>query len=230
MARAVQALDPFDPDHVASRALDFRAHRFEALGEVDDLRFARGVLDDRRSVGERRGHHEIFGSGHGHEIGADSCAFQLARARDHVALLDADRRAHRLQTLDVLIDRTQADRTPAGQRHARFTAARKQRPQCQHRRAHRLDELVGGDRTRDIRRRKLDAELLVHRYRDAHLSEQIEHGRDVAQVRHVFHEQRLPRQKRRAEYRQRGVLRARDGDFAFERGTAFDYELVHYAP
>jgi hypothetical protein len=66
-----------------------------------------------------------------------------AGARDDVAVLDMDRGAHRLQTLDVLVDRTRADRAAAGQRHPRFAEAREQRAEHEDRRAHRLDQLVG---------------------------------------------------------------------------------------
>ena len=67
-------------------------------------------------------------------------------------------RAHRLQALDVLVDRTQADRAAARQRHLRLAAAREQRTQHQDRGAHRLHQLVGRDRA------EIDASALeLHR-------------------------------------------------------------------
>ena len=50
VVRAVQALDAFDDQRRGAGALDLRAHRVEAIGEVDDLGFLRGVLDDRGAL------------------------------------------------------------------------------------------------------------------------------------------------------------------------------------
>ena len=69
--------------------------------------------------------------------------------RVDVAVLEVDGRAHRLEALDVLVDRPQSDRAAAGQRHARLAAAREQRPERQDRRAHRLDQLVRRERPVD---------------------------------------------------------------------------------
>ena len=65
------------------------------------------------------------------------------RRGDHVAVLDRDLGAHRLQALDVLVDRARADGAAARQRHLGLAEARQQRTQRQHRRAHGLDQLVG---------------------------------------------------------------------------------------
>ena len=68
----------------------------------------------------------------------------LARVAVDVAVRRASiSRAHRLEALEVLVDRPRADRAAAGQRHARPAVARDQRPEHEHRRAHRLDQLVG---------------------------------------------------------------------------------------
>ena len=76
---------------------------------------------------------------------------------------------------------------------------------------------------------ELDAELLVHRDRDAHLREQGQHGGHVAQVRHVGDHERLVGQQRRGEYRQRGVLGAGNIDLAGKRRAALDLQLIHAA-
>ena len=57
---AAEPLDPVDCDRVGARARDFRAHRREAGREVDDLRLARGVLDQRAPARQRCRHHEVF--------------------------------------------------------------------------------------------------------------------------------------------------------------------------
>ena len=77
-----------------------------------------------------------------------------ASPRIDVAVLEVDRRAHRLEALDVLVDRPQADRAAAGQRNARLAGAREQRSQREDRRAHRLHQLVRRERPVDRARRR----------------------------------------------------------------------------
>ncbi len=60
-----------------------------------------------------------------------------------VAVVEGDRRPERLEAGEVLIDRPHADRATAGQRDAAMPASRHQRPEHQHARAHRLDQIVG---------------------------------------------------------------------------------------
>ena len=62
----------------------------------------------------------------------------------------------------------------------------------------------------------LDAHALAHGHRHAHAAEQLDHGGDVLQVRHVADRHRLLGQQRRGEDRQRGVLGAGDAHFAFQ--------------
>ena len=50
----VKAFDAFDDERRGARAVDLCAHRVEAIGEIDDFGLLRGVLDDRRALGERR--------------------------------------------------------------------------------------------------------------------------------------------------------------------------------
>ena len=139
---AVQPLDALDADPARAVALDARAHRDQHLGEVVDLGLLRRVLEDRLALGERRRHQQVLGAGDGDHVGRDARALQAPGAGDDVAVLDDDLGAHRLQPLDVLVDRPRADRAAAGQRDARLAEAREQRAEDEDRRAHRLDELV----------------------------------------------------------------------------------------
>ena len=129
-----------------------RAHLVEHAPELFDLGLARRILQRRAPARQRRRHHQVLGAGDGHHVEDDGRAAQPPRARVDVAVLELDARPHRLQALEVLIDRARADRAAARQRHARAAVARDQRPQHQHRRAHGLDQLVGrlvfGDRRR----------------------------------------------------------------------------------
>ena len=66
-----------------------------------------------------------------------------------VAVAPRDVRTHRLQPLDVQIDGPRADRAAARQRDVGLTESGDQRTEHENRRAHRLDQFVGGaSRTR----------------------------------------------------------------------------------
>ncbi len=144
----MQARHTFHRDPVGARAGNACAHGAQAAREVDDFRFVRGVFQDRRAFGKSRRHQQVFSSGDGRHVEDDGRAAQAPRGID-VAVLEVDRRAHRLQALHVLVDGAQADRAAARQRHARLAAAREQWPQRKDRRAHRLHQFVGRQRPVD---------------------------------------------------------------------------------
>ena len=97
MAVAAQLRHALDADHVGAGALDARAHRDQAGRQVDDFRFAGGILDDRRALGEGRRHHEVLGARDRDHVRHDAGAVKPVRRRIHVAMLDRDRRAHGLE-------------------------------------------------------------------------------------------------------------------------------------
>ena len=142
-------------------------------------------------------------------------------------MLNSDRRAHRLKSLDVLIDRAHADRAPTGQRNAGLTATRQQRAQHQHRGTHGLDQLIRCKRIIQAAGIQLDAEFFVDRNPHAHLCQQRQHRRHVVQMRHVRNTQRFGAKDGRAQYRQSGVFCAGDTHLALERDAALDDQLVH---
>ena len=104
------------------QALDLRAHRDQAHGEIGDLRLARGILDHRRALGEHRRHQRILGRADRDDREGDRAAGEAARRRDrlHIAGGELDLRAERLQRLQMQVDRPVADRAAAGQRHGRL--------------------------------------------------------------------------------------------------------------
>src|SRR3546814_6548950 len=69
----------------------------------------------------------------------------------------------------------------------------------------------------------------VQMQRDAELTQQIGHGRDVGEMRQIGETQRLVGEQRRRHQRQRRILCAADHDFAVERRAAADPDLVHEA-
>ena len=83
MARAVQAVDALDHDARGAGAGDLGAHLVEAVGDVADLRLARGVLDHRGAAGERGRHQRGVGAADGDLGKVDLAAAQtlFARAR-----------------------------------------------------------------------------------------------------------------------------------------------------
>ncbi len=225
--RAGQARHAFDRDAVRPRAVDVRPHRSQAAREVDDLRLARGVLEDRGAVGKGCRHHQVLGPRDRDHVEDETHAGEPLRARTHIAVLEIDLGAHRHESLDVLVDGAQPDRAAARKRHPRLAAARDQRAERQDRRPHRLHELVGRERPVDGAGVELDGAGIAGVDADAHLREQPLHRPHVVEPRDVGEDERLVAKERRAQERQRGVLGARDADFAAERVAAVDDEPVH---
>ena len=220
VGRAAQALHALDDDSVGACALDLGAHGNQEIGQIDHLGLARGILEHRLALGQRRGHHQILGAGDGDGLQHQPRAFQRCGTRLDIAVLDVNVGAHGLQAGDVNIDRTRADRAAAGQRHVRRAEARQQRTQHQNRCAHGLHELVRREIFLDGRGIDFDAHLFIDGHRHAHASEQLDHGRDILQMRHIRHRHRTVRQQAAGEYRQRRILGAGDADLALERDAA----------
>ena len=209
---------------------DARAHLVEHAAQLLDLGLARGVLERRAALGQRRRHHQVLGAGDRQHVEHDVGAAQPLRARGDVAVLELDARPHRLEPLEVLIDRARADRAAARQRHARAAVARDQRPEHQHRRAHGLDQLVG--RLVVVDRRRVDARdapALVFEA-GAQAREQPPHRAHVAQPGDVAVAGGAARQQRRRQDGQRGVLGTRDAHLAVQAGAATDDDLLQGLP
>ena len=207
--------------------LNLRAHRRQASGEVHDFGFACGVLEHGLAVGEHRRHHQVLGARDRHRVEHDARAFQFGRLGFDHAALDLDLGTHGFETHQMQVHRPRADGATAGQRHMRLPACRHERPQHQDRGAHGFHQLVGRGAAADffcVHRQRV---LLVHGHVHTHLPQQAIGGGDVFQMRHVLHGQRLVRQQRGAEDRQRGVLGTGRTHLALEHGAAFDQQLVH---
>jgi hypothetical protein len=223
----MQPLDALDDDTVGAGAADLRSHADEEVREIHDFGLARRILEHRFAVGERCRHHEVLGACHGDRLEHQSRAAQPPRARLDVAVLDVNVGAHRLQARHVDVHRAGSDGASAGERYVGGAEAREQGAEHQNRGAHGLHQLVGREMLLDARGVHLDAHLLVDRERDAHAAQQLDHGRDVLQMRHVRHRHRPVCQEAARENRQSGVLRARDADLALERNPAVNLQLIH---
>jgi hypothetical protein len=142
-------------------------------------------------------------------------------------VFEPDLRPHLLEAVDVQVDRTLADRAPAGERHPRLAKAREQRAQHEDRRAHRLDEVVRGFVRPQARHldRRAPAPLILDRRPE--LLEHAQHRADVADEREVVDRDALFGEERRREDGERRVLAPSDRDTAGERASADDPKLVH---
>ena len=225
--RAVQTRYAIDNDFVGARAPDLGAHGDQELGEVNDLGLTRRVLEHGLTFGESRGHHQIFGARHCHRVEHQPSTPQTIRPRADVAVLDCNLGTHRLQASHMDIHRSCADGAATRQRDVSLTEPRQQRPEDQNRGAHRFDELVRRYRIGERTRIHLDLHAFVDGHRDAHATEQLDHGGDVLQVRNVTDGHRLGREQRASQDGQRRVLRTGDTHLTLERTPAFDMQFVH---
>ena len=115
MLGAVQAFDALNADGVGAGAGNAGAHGDQAVGQVDDFRFAGSVFNDGFAGGETGGQHQVFRAGDSDHVGTDAGALEAVCLGVYITLLDGHFGAHGLQSLDVLIDRTGADGAAAGQ-------------------------------------------------------------------------------------------------------------------
>ena len=124
---AAQPLHALDDDLVGARALDLGAHGAQKIREIDHFRLARRVLQHRLAFGQRRGHHQVLGAGHGDGLQHQPRPFQALGARLDVAVFDVNVGTHGLQAGDVNVDRARTDGAAAGQGYVRGPKAREQR-------------------------------------------------------------------------------------------------------
>ena len=228
---AVQLLDALDADAAGAVAFDLRAHGDQHLGQIRNFRLLRGVFEHRLALGQRSGHHEIFGARHGDHVGGDAGALQALPAcgqlGDHVAVLDHDLGPHGGHALDVLVHRARTNGATTGQRHRGLAKAGQQRAQGQHRSAHGLDQFVRG------LGRVQSAGVNAHRAvvstlgRHTHVADELEHGANVLQLRHIEQGHGLGREQCGAQLRQGGIFGTRHQHLALQGTAAADQEFVH---
>ncbi|MCY1537361.1 hypothetical protein D9M68_728520 [compost metagenome] len=126
----------------------------------------------------------------------------------------------------MLVDRPRADAAATRQRDPGLAEARHQRPQHQDRRAHGLDQLVRRLERVDVGAVERDRGAILFGAH-AHQAQQLERGAHVLQVGHVIQRDGIGREQACAQDRQRGILGARNADFAPQRTVALDLEFVH---
>ena len=201
------------------------------LGQIRDLGLLRRVFQQGFALGQRRGHEEVLGAGHGDHVGGDARALQTRPTRrqlgDHVAVFDHDLGAHGLQALDVLVHRARTDGATTRQRHLGMAKTCQQRPQCQHRRTHGFHQFVRRFWVIQPPRIQRDATIFMVLGRHAHVADQLEHGRHILQPRHIGQRDRLGTQQSGTQLGQGRVFGTRHIERTLQALAAANFQFVH---
>ena len=227
--RTVQRRHALDHQLVRTDAVNPSPHGDQAGRQIADLRFARGIGQHGASVRQGCRHQQVLGGPHRDERKHDRRSAQPSvHTRLDIAAVQRDPGAHLLQALQVQIDRPHADVAPARQRHTRLAHPSQQRTQHQERSAHLAHDVIRrlgiGDRPAD---RQTPPVIVQPVHRHAVLRQQLVHGLDVGQARHVRQHQPFVGQHPRGHQRQGGVLGAADGDLARQRPAAANTKTIH---
>ena len=151
---------------------------------------------------------------------------QAVREAPHVAVLELERRAERLEPGQVHVDRARTEVVASGQRNSRLAAPREQRTEHADRRAHALDEVIRRLGMELVRRAQRDGGALAFAL-DADRAEQLGHRRHVSDARDVRQHVLTRREQRRSHEKQSRVLRSRDRHFAGERPVGPHQDSIH---
>ncbi len=216
-----------DLDNVGTRAADIRAHRVQEVREVNDMRLFGSVLDDGLTLRLDGGEHDVDGrsDGNGIEINARAVEGLGSVKRDDRAVDQIVFRAHELEALEVLVDRTNAEVTAAGKRDLSLMKTAEQRSEQIVGSAHLADavlrRLKGMDGTGiDIEGIFVDA--ANHR---AHILQDVGDDADVGDIRYIFNAAGLVAQNNAGDDRHGSVLGAADSDLSEEGLAACNHDF-----
>jgi hypothetical protein len=219
--------DALDLDQARAGAADLGPHADQAVGQRDDLRLGRGVLDDGPALRQAGGHEQVLGPGVARVVEVDPLPDQPVGPQPVLIADLLDLGAHGREALDVDVDRPPPDRAAARRRRDDPTGPGQQRPDDQEGGAHRLPE-----RVRDLVRGEVagpdpDAVLgLVEVDVGAELAQDVQHLAHVVDDRQVVDDALFARQQRGGQDRQGRVLRSGDVHVAMERDAAGDHETI----
>jgi hypothetical protein len=226
----VERVGAVDVDDVGAGAVDARAHLVEHAAELLDLGLARAVHEGGAALREGGGHHEVLGAGHRGDVEHDLGAAKATALGDDVAAAELDLGAHRLQALEVLVDRARSDLAAAWQRDLGAAVAGEQRAEHEDARAHLLDELVGGlgpGVAGGLADAHEGASTWTSRPRKRRSAAVVSMSRSLGTLRSRLSPSES---KRRAEDRERCVLGAAHRDGAVEPLSPADADSVHGLP
>ena len=125
--------------------------------------------------------------------------------------------------------RSRPYRAAARQGNFGLAKARQQRSQCQHRRTHGSDQLIGRLEEFDVAGGYFVSTQLGRQHRGAEIFEQPSLGDDVANVRQVVERNCFRAEQRRSHAGQRGILGAAYRNAAAERSATGNAKLIHAA-
>ena len=217
-----------DREHVRADAAHVRPHLDEHPREVLDVGLARGVADDRRPRRERGRHERVLGGHdrrlvHEHVAGAQAPRASRTMSRSARTPAPSARKASRCGSRrrrpmtsppgDGISARPKrASSGPASRNEARMRSA------CSRSMLASAVDAGGADG---------DLVLVAPLGADAEPAQDPEHRLDVADARHVAHDDLLGGQDRGGEDRESTVLVAGRADRAGQRHAAVDDELLH---
>ena len=127
VAHTTQFRNALDHDAIGSRSADLCPHAVENIRQFAHLGLPRGVVENGFSLRQGGGHHDILGAVHRDRVEVDLRALEARAKSLNGAVVQANFRTQSLQPLQVLIDRTHADRTTSGLRDTAAAEPRHQR-------------------------------------------------------------------------------------------------------
>ena len=228
MLGAGEFVHALDADFRRAVALDLGAHLDEQLGAIRNFRLARRADQDRLSLRQRGGAHDVDRPQHGRPLRPaeihPAALEPAADFADDVAVFGAEIGPELLQAADVQIDRPVADGAAAGNADDRLAALGQQRPQHADAGPHRFDDVVAGLARRFVL--NLDIQRAVQRRARrfaglrrlmaidvaAQLADELGHRIDVAKARDALEGGFALGHEARGHDRQRAVLAAADFD------------------
>ncbi len=220
--RAVELLYAVDLDHVGAGAVDVRAEGVEKVREIDDMRFLRHIFEDRQALGFYGGEHDVDGRADGDDVEIDVPPEEVLGLDADKAVPDVDGRAQRLKTLDMLVDRADAEVASAGQGNVRLAEPSHQR----------AEKVIGGpELAGEILRHLVGAQVARINEdggaadganRRAHDGQDFKQMVDIADFGYIFKETGPLRKNGCRDNGDGGVFCPADGDFPAKRFSAVD--------
>ena len=216
IGNAAQIIHAADLDNVGTGAADVGAHRVEEVRQINDMRFLGGVLEDGLTLRLDSGEHQVDGRADRYGVEIHSRAVEGAggSALDDRAVDEFIVRTHHRKALEVLVDRTHAEVTAAGQSDLRVMESSQERAQQIIGRAHAAHRVMGRLPCVDGSGIDIQSVLIDAAHHRAHILQDIRDQRHVGDVRDVFDTAGLVTQHYRRDDRNRRVFRAADSYFA----------------
>ena len=213
MLGGMQPVDTGDRHRRRAGALDLGAHLVQHRAQVDDVGFARGVVDRGHALGNHRRHQDVLGRADRRELELNLRAAQVICLGDDTAVLDVAARAELSQTGLMHVQRTRSDRVAAGQRDLGPLAPADQRPQHTHRGPELPDRgeirvVLGFVGRGDPHRAAVELDV------GAQAAQDLRHQRHVEDVRAVGDRAGALGQQRGRHQLEHAVLGSPDGNFA----------------